>query len=60
MSKRYCVEVSLEWITPVFVDADSEAEAMEMAKNNLGDAGDIYTGEARIISIRHLVGEGSI
>ncbi len=54
MTKRYCIEVSVERITPVIVQADSYEEALQAARNNTGEAGDEYVGDIKIASVRCL------
>ena len=59
MTKRYCVEVSVERITPITVQADSNEEALEAARSNTGEAGDEYVGDIKIVSILCLEEGGS-
>lgn len=51
---RYLVEVCLEQVTPVIVEADSEAEALERVRYQQGEPGDPYPVEARTRKIRCL------
>jgi len=56
MKKRYCIEVSLERITPIIVEADSENEAVELVCNQQGSPGDAYDGECKVKKVHCLDG----
>ena len=54
MIRRYCVEVSHELITPVIVEAENNAEAIELVLNQCGESGDAYDGVSKVVSVRCL------
>lgn len=57
MIKVYRVEVSIEQITPVTVKASSEEEAEELALLCVGEFGDSYPGELKVLNSRCLDNE---